>query len=208
MIIIGMGAVADIVFKEGSLVWSCFTAAVLYMYFFIIQSDLMIDSLTGIGNRSGFNEFINKLSRQNSRLAYSIVMIDLDKFKEINDNLGHLVGDNALRDIAVIIKSCIRHSDFAARYGGDEFVLATEAENDIQRLMDRIQESIDLQNKKHIRPYQLYISYGYDVFETKSGETISDFLAKIDAKMYKEKEERKKRGIPSTITANLTEEAE
>ncbi|MDR2923790.1 MAG: GGDEF domain-containing protein [Treponema sp.] len=208
LVITGIGAVADIVFKEGSLAWPCFTAGILYMYFFIIQSDLMIDSLTGIGNRSGFNEFISKLSRQNTRLAYSIVMLDLDKFKDINDNLGHLEGDNALRDIAMIIKSCIRRSDFAARYGGDEFVIATEADYDIQRLMNRIQEAIDLQNKKRLRPYQIYISYGYDVFETKSGETIFDFLAKIDAKMYKQKDERKKRGIPSSVTADIAEEVE
>jgi GGDEF domain-containing protein len=69
--------------------------------------------------------------------------------------------------------------------------------------MHRIQNAIDQQNEKQIRPYQLYISYGYDVFTTNSGESIHDFLAKIDAMMYKQKEERKSRGIPSSITANL-----
>jgi diguanylate cyclase (GGDEF)-like protein len=146
---------------------------------------------------------MDKLSRQTSKIEYSIVMIDMDKFKEINDTLGHLEGDNALRDMAAIIKGCIRHSDFAARYGGDEFILVTEAEYDIKRLMNRIQAAIDLQNEKRIRPYQLYISYGYDIYTTKSGESIYSFLAKIDALMYKQKEERKSRGIPSAITRNL-----
>jgi diguanylate cyclase (GGDEF)-like protein len=199
----GAGAAIDILFVESNLVWPCFAAAVLYMYFFVIQSDLTVDGLTGIGNRASFNEFIEKLSQQNSRLEYSIVMIDMDKFKEINDNLGHLEGDNALRDIAEIIKGCIRHTDFSARYGGDEFIIAIEAESNIQKLMDRIQDTIDQQNEKQIRPYQLYISYGYDVYATKSGVSISDFLAKIDAMMYKQKEERKNRGIPSSITGKL-----
>ena len=203
VVITGMGSALDFIFNESSLIWPCFTAAILYMYFFIIQSDLKIDSLTRIGNRASFNEFIDKLSRQNSRQEYTIVMIDMDRFKDINDTLGHLEGDNALRDISTIIKSCIRQSDFAARYGGDEFILAIGAEYDIQRVMKRIQDTINLQNDKRLRPYQLYISYGYDVFATKSGESITGFLAKIDAKMYQQKEERKSRGIPSAITSKL-----
>jgi diguanylate cyclase (GGDEF)-like protein len=203
ILITGIGAALDIVLKQGSLTWPCFAAAILYLYFFIIQSDSKIDSLTGIGNRYSFNEFIDKLSHQNTKTDYSIVMIDMDRFKEINDTLGHLEGDNALRDMAAIIKGCIRHSDFAARYGGDEFVLATQAGNDIQRLMDRIQQAINVQNDKRVRPYQIYMSYGYDVYTTNSGQSIQEFLTVIDAKMYKQKEERKRAGIKSAITSQV-----
>jgi diguanylate cyclase (GGDEF)-like protein len=203
IVIVGGGAALDVILKSGSLTWPCFSAAVLYLYFFIIQSDSKIDSLTGIGNRYSFNEFIDKLSRQNVREEYSVVMIDLDKFKDINDTLGHLEGDNALRDMASVIKGCIRHSDFAARYGGDEFILATKAENDIQRLMERIQAAIALQNEKRIRPYQIYMSYGYDVYTTNSGQSIKEFLTLIDSLMYKHKEERRRAGILSAITADL-----
>ena len=203
MLITGTGAALDIVLGTGSLVWPCFSAAILYFYFFIIQSDSKIDSLTEIGNRYSFNEFIGKLSRQNAKEDYSIVMIDLDRFKEINDTLGHIEGDNALRDMAVVIKGCIRHSDFAARYGGDEFVLATKAENDIQRLMERIQGAVDLQNEKRVRPYQLYMSYGHDVYTTNSGRSIEDFINHIDSLMYKHKEERRRAGVLSAITAKL-----
>jgi diguanylate cyclase (GGDEF)-like protein len=205
LLIIGMGSAMDIIIKGSSTLWPCFTAAILYIYFFILQSDLKLDSLTRIVNRASFNEFIDKHSRQNSRQEYTIVMIDMDRFKEINDTLGHLEGDNALRDIATIIKSCIRKTDLAARYGGDEFVLAIEAEYDIHRVMNRIQDIINHQNGKKTRPYQLYISYGYDVYTAKSDEPISGFLARIDAMMYKQKEERKKEGIPSAITSKLSD---
>jgi diguanylate cyclase (GGDEF)-like protein len=201
LLITGSGAALDVVFKASNLVWPCFSAAILYVYFFIIQTDSKIDSLTGIGNRYSFNEFIKKLSRQNTRVDYSIVMIDLDRFKEINDTLGHLEGDNALRDMAAVIKGCIRHSDFAARYGGDEFVLATLAENDIQRLMDRIQSAIDVQNSKCVRPYQIYMSYGYAIYTTNSGRSIQEFISHIDRLMYKHKEERYRAGIGSAVTA-------
>ena len=73
-------------------------------------------------------------------------------------------------------------------------------------MMYRIQMAVILQNEKRIRPYQLYISYGYDVFKTNSGLSIGDFLARIDALMYKNKEERKKAGIPTAITANLPDD--
>ena len=200
ILITGFGAALDVVTKTGSIVWPCFSASMLYIYFFIARSDSKIDSLTGIGNRYSFNEFINKLSKHNIREDYSIVMIDLDRFKEINDTLGHLEGDNALRDMAAIIKGCIRHSDFAARYGGDEFVLAVRAENDMRQIIDRINGYINTQNQKRIRPYQLYMSYGYDVYTTNSGQSIEDFLVKIDSLMYKQKEERRA-GIVSAITS-------
>jgi diguanylate cyclase (GGDEF)-like protein len=187
----GLGAALDIVLKNGSLTWPCFSGAMLYIYFFIIQSDSKIDSLTGIGNRQSFNEFIDKLSRSSAKESWSIVMIDMDHFKQINDTFGHLEGDNALRDMATIIKGCIRHSDFAARYGGDEFVLAAPAEYDIEKLMTRIQQSINNQNEKNLRPYQIAMSYGQDVYTTNSDQSIKDFLVHIDALMYQNKKAKK-----------------
>ncbi|MDR0876566.1 MAG: GGDEF domain-containing protein [Treponema sp.] len=192
----GAGSTIDILMGTGSFVWPCFSAAMLYTYFFIIKSDSRIDSLTGIGNRYSFNEFIDRLSRQSVRGLnqdpYAIVMIDMDRFKEINDTLGHLEGDNALKDMSAIIKGCIRHSDFAARYGGDEFVLATRAKNNIEKLMARIQQAIDAQNEKQIRPYRIEMSYGHDVFIAGGDRSIQEFLTHIDSLMYKQKTERRR----------------
>ncbi|GHU99181.1 hypothetical protein FACS189483_08140 [Spirochaetia bacterium] len=193
IILTNTGSTLDIILQSGTLIWPCFSAALLYVYFFIVRTDSKIDTLTGIGNRYSLNEYIDSLSRQNTRQAYSIVMIDVDHFKRINDTLGHLEGDNALRDLAAIIKGCVRRTDFAARYGGDEFVLATKAEFDIEKLMERIQGAIDNQNEKNIRPYKIEISYGLDVFTTNSGQSIQDFLAHIDYLMYKDKTEHRRK---------------
>ena len=181
------GAGFDIVFRKSSLIWSCYTAALLYFYFFIIQSDSRIDTLTGIGNRFSFNEFITRLSRQGAKDSYAIIMIDMDHFKEINDTFGHLEGDNALRDMASIIKGCIRETDFAVRYGGDEFILAVNAETDIATLMERIHQAMDHQNEKGRRPYKLLMSYGWDVFSSGSNLSIEEFLIHIDKLMYAQK---------------------
>jgi diguanylate cyclase (GGDEF)-like protein len=192
-ILTGTGAGLDITLKNSCLIWPCFTASLLYFYFFIVQSDSKLDSLTGLGNRFSFNEFIERLSRTGAKEAYSIVMIDMDHFKAINDTLGHLEGDNALRDMALIIKSCIRETDFAARYGGDEFILVIKSEYNIEKLMERIQQAVDHQNEKGKRPYRLQMSYGWDVFTTgsSSGPTsptsIEGFLDHVDKLMYKNK---------------------
>jgi diguanylate cyclase (GGDEF)-like protein len=120
-------------------------------------------------------------------------MIDMDHFKQINDTLGHLEGDNALRDMAAIIKSCIRQTDFAARYGGDEFILATRAEYDIKRLIERIEQSMTSQNELGKRPYKLQMSYGYDIYASSDKRPIKDFLSHIDSLMYQNKMENRKK---------------
>jgi diguanylate cyclase (GGDEF)-like protein len=189
----GTGALVDAITGITTLIWPCFVTALLYAYFFVIRTDSKIDSLTGIGNRYAFNEFISKLASQVVKESYSIVIIDMDHFKEINDTLGHAEGDNALRDMAVIIKSCIRHSDFAARYGGDEFVLAAKAEYNIEILIDRIKKSMEIQNEKHIRPYTLEMSYGYDVYTAGQSRSINEFLNHVDSLMYRHKAERRRK---------------
>jgi diguanylate cyclase (GGDEF)-like protein len=192
LLLISVGASIDNIIGTSTLIWPCFTTALLYAYFFIVRTDSKIDGLTGIGNRFAFTEFIDQLARQSVKESYSIVTIDMDHFKEINDNLGHAEGDNALRDMAVIIKSCIRHSDFAARCGGDEFVLAARAEYDIEKLMDRIKRAIETQNEKHSRAYLLQMSYGYDVYTTGQSRSINEFLNHVDSLMYQQKAEHRR----------------
>ena len=190
-----VGATIDVVLRTATnLLWPCVTAAILYMYFFIIRSDSNIDNLTGIGNRNSFFEYINKLNKESNKKNYAFVKIDLDRFREINNTLGYLEGDNALRNVAAIIKNSIRHNDFAARFGNDEFILITTEENDIQRIINRINDSINTQNIKHKRPYQLNMNYIYDVYTTNSGSQIQDFLAQLDNKLDRIKEKETKDG--------------
>jgi diguanylate cyclase (GGDEF)-like protein len=192
-ILITFGAVIDILLRSSNLIWPCFAAAMLYVYFFIVQSDSKLDSLTGLGNRFSFNEFIDKLSRSSAKESYSIVMIDMDHFKEINDTLGHLEGDNALRDMVLTIKGCIRESDFAARYGGDEFVLAVKAEYDVTKLMERIKAAMEHHNNSAHRPYKLQMSYGWDMFTPGGDRSIKEFLSHVDSLMYQNKMENRRK---------------
>jgi len=202
ILIVIFGMILDMIFKTTSLIWPCITSAYLYIYFFIIKSNLKVDSLTGIGNRYSFDEFIKRISKQNIKENYSMAIIDIDHFTEINDTLGSHEGDNALRDMAAIIKRTIRQSDIAARYENDEFVLVTSTKDNIQRMIDRIEEALEKQNKLRDRPYQLHMSYGYDIFTTNTGRSIREFLNHVDRLMYKYKEVRRKE-IVTVITAKM-----
>jgi diguanylate cyclase (GGDEF)-like protein len=195
-----IGSTLDFLFVTTSLAWPWETAALLYSYFFIVQSYVRIDPLTDIGNRLSFNEFTNQLSRHNSGESWAIVMLDMDHFKKINDTLGHQEGDRALGGMAVVLKGCITKNGFVARYGGDEFVLTTRVDkggkedgrNKISILMAEIQSVIDQFNVKKIRPYKLEISYGYDIYTADGKQSMEEFLNHIDSLMYTHKQERRR----------------
>ena len=83
------------------------------------------DALTGIANRAGFDEYLNDLLKRwhSAPVPLALAMVDIDHFKQVNDQFGHRAGDHALTLVANIIRSRIRATDFCARFGGEEFVL-------------------------------------------------------------------------------------
>jgi diguanylate cyclase (GGDEF)-like protein len=182
---IGASSIFDIKQITSALLWPVITAMLLYTYFFIIRQDARIDTLTRIGNRFALEEFIDKLSRQTTKESWAIIMLDMDHFKQINDTLGHAAGDMALRDMGEIIKGSIGSADFAARYGGDEFVIA--AKSDPPALLLRLQEAVQKFNEQKKRDYQIQMSFGYDIFVTGTDQLVQDCLGHIDSLMYAQK---------------------
>ena len=177
----------------------CGTAALLYACFFIVQSEARIDPLTGLANRFSFNEFTNRLSTGVKRgESWAIVMIDMDHFKVINDTMGHQEGDNALRDMAEIIRKHLQKKDFAARYGGDEFIAAIKMEKNnagaVEKFTNGIQAAAEQHNARNVRPFKLELSCGYDIYNRDSGQTVEDFMGHIDSLMYKNKQDRRHSG--------------
>jgi diguanylate cyclase (GGDEF)-like protein len=85
----------------------------------------MTDALTGLPNRRAFDKNLAEEIRRSARYnhTFTVMMVDLDGYKRINDTYGHVVGDTALREIAQCLRGSVRDTDFMARFGGDEFVL-------------------------------------------------------------------------------------
>jgi len=151
----------------------------------------LVDDLTGLYNRRGFLA----LARHQIRLAlrhhatFSIVFLDLDGLKQINDTLGHPEGDAALVETAGILKICFRTSDILARLGGDEFAVFV-ADADEKEITIRIQEKMDARNAASDRPYLLSFSVGIVSGRPEGNPTVEDLLTKADSLMYEQKRKK------------------
>jgi diguanylate cyclase (GGDEF)-like protein len=190
-VLFGIGTALDAFFAGGRLIWAFFTGGLLYGYFFIIRSDTTRDSMTGIGNRSGFSEFISQVARMSTKQSYAMALFDINGLKKINDAHGQEAGDRALAEMAEILKKCSRQSDFLARIGGDEFIIAIKAKFDIERLLVRVLRMLETYNQKPDRLYTLSISYGYDTFSTKTDTTIEEFLQRLNGLVFQHKKDQR-----------------
>lgn len=161
-----------------------------------LRSLSLIDDLTGLYNRRGFSDLGEqylKLSRRTGKGA-TLLFLDVDRFKEINDTLGHHVGDRALNRVADILRSAFRQSDIVARMGGDEFaVLAPEGVGEDQReLVERVRQALKEFNETSRDPFQLSVSVGITRADGETRIRLDDLLADADRAMYEEKRSKRK----------------
>lgn len=153
------------------------------------------DELTHLSNRRGFmmlaQQSLNLCSREG--IPASLVFIDLDKFKPINDEFGHAEGDSALIAFADKMRITFRESDLCARLGGDEFVvlLSHTQKKVAEKLIVKIRELIEDYNKETDRGYDISFSYGIVEFDPDSHHIIDKLLAEGDSLMYERKKSEK-----------------
>jgi diguanylate cyclase (GGDEF)-like protein len=156
------------------------------------------DPLTGLPNSRFMLNYLNRELARAQRLEQrvAVLLLDLDDFKEINDNHGHHVGDRALREVARVLRETIRPYDICVRYAGDEFVIvlpdcgAEEAEAKRVELQHAIDTVVFLAAEE--QRVRLSLSIGAAVFPTDGG-TYDGLLATADARMYLDKRRRKAR---------------
>jgi diguanylate cyclase (GGDEF)-like protein len=190
-VLIGVGASLDMILTGGHLIWAFFTGGLLYGYFFITHSDTTQDYMTGIGNRSSFSEFIGQISRMDVKQSYAMALFDINGLKKINDAHGQEAGDQALAEMADILKKCSRQSDFLARIGEDEFIIAIKAKFDIEKLLARVLRTLENNNRKPDRLYTLSISYGYATYTTKTDTSTEEFLQHLNGLVFRHKKDQR-----------------
>ena len=171
------------------------TIALLVNYITLQNSYMARDHLTGLYNRSQLENFMNYQLRNLRKGNYFfLILLDLDKFKQINDTYGHVVGDEALIHAAKLLRgSCKRKTDYVARLGGDEFVIIGQCENAetvnmIIRRMHSVADEFNISSKK---PYKLYFSAGYVIYDGSTHATLDMLLSEADHKMYDVKKAKK-----------------
>jgi len=147
-----------------------------------------IDTLTGVFSRKYFFDYVEAEIQRNKR--FGICYIDVDKFKEVNDQYGHEIGDRLLLEIGKRIQECIRRNDFVSRIGGDEFVIFINDINDefvgeliLKRLMNTMKEPFAFNNII----LQNTLSVGYSIFPVDGG-SVEELIQNADKYMYNMKE--------------------
>ena len=174
--------------------WPSLTISLLIIYVFIQSKTINTDFLTGLNNDRSFYTYLNDWKKW-KKDDKSIVgfMMDMDNFKDINDRLGHHVGDRALKEMSQILKDSFRRYDFIARLGGDEFVAIIEVSNpsEINVIKERLFQAIDTFNQANTNQYHLSISFGLDTFNPEKEETLKSFFNRLDKLMYEHKASKK-----------------
>jgi diguanylate cyclase (GGDEF)-like protein len=166
-----------------------------------IRQAALIDPLTGIYNRRGFFLLAEQALRSAARhqRPYLLCFFDLDGLKEINDELGHDQGDEALYDIAEVLRSVFRSSDIIGRLGGDEFVVLAEGDASAEpALRQRVGDEIVRHNESAGRAYRLATSIGVARFESRRPRSLSELLQEADRQMYEHKRFTRKSSAPQT----------
>jgi len=158
------------------------------------------DHLTGLGNRSYFDETLShmKATAQREHRSFSVLMLDLDNFKQVNDNFGHNEGDLILKQFAKILRDALRTNDHVFRFGGDEFVLLLAHSDQLnpelvaKRIVDMVSD--DTLMSKHL----VTSSIGFTNWH--SGDTNESTIDRADKALYQAKKNGKNTYCNGVIT--------
>lgn len=147
-----------------------------------LRQAALIDGLTGLYNHDQFNNILAAELDRSRRYGHSLsmMMLDIDFFKAINDTYGHLAGNRTLEQIAKILIECVRTMDTVARFGGDEFAILlpeANAEQSIQiaqRILNAVKDTVHVdQNRQHVMTVSIGVAESMDV-DTKNGSSLVD----------------------------------
>ena len=182
-----LGVVIQAFFVEIAITWTSIAISVAGIMTALKNEIIFTDCLTGLYNRV-YLEFLHKRACNKKDCWVSGIMIDLNGFKEINDNYGHAEGDLALCIVADLLRKSFSEYGVVTRYAGDEFVIMLNTTDDqlIQKIIKSAKKNFVTENEKNDKPYQLSASMGYAITNL-SNETIDDFMNRIDEQMHQDK---------------------
>ncbi len=164
-----------------------------------LRETAVTDALTGMRNRAAFIEHLEQtvLRARREERRFGLLFIDLDDFKQVNDTLGHAIGDELLREVARRIAATVRESDVAARLGGDEFVVLVDNCTDIQILAERLLGALRRPFAIDGHALDTTASIGAALYPEHGVDGI-DLMRSADLAMYRAKAEGRDRLITAT----------
>jgi diguanylate cyclase (GGDEF)-like protein len=151
------------------------------------------DELTRLYNRRGFYVLAGQALRlaHRANAPFSVLFMDMDNLKEVNDALGHESGSELLQEMSAILSATFRETDVVGRLGGDEFVVAGNASQDeIALATTRLEAATARANFRPNRLYNISFSYGYVTTDDTRSQTLDDLLSRADKIMYQAKRDK------------------
>ena len=188
------GGIGQLFVYGVSVIWNAVGLAVIFAYIFLETQKELRDHLTGLLNRQQIDELVmSRMIDYEKHGGFSIILLDMDDFKCINDRYGHKEGDRALVRLSEILYNSVKRIDRVARLGGDEFMILVEEERSdrILEIIKRIQVSLEKDNSCNERPYKLAVSIGFSVYSPKSYRDLTELFNAADRNMYAEKQGKK-----------------
>lgn len=151
----------------------------------------VLDPLTGLPNRAAYDDKMKQLLVEEADKHQSLTLVvgDIDRFKQVNDQFGHLAGDKVLRLVAKILRGGLRESDFICRYGGEEFVVVMQATKASQakELMDKLRRVLQ-QSPFNFKGEPVEVTSSFGIAEYSAGESADDLFSRADKALYQAKE--------------------
>lgn len=175
--------------------WFCVSLAFMFVQMQLCNQNAYIDDLSGLYNRKYYDSVIDRLNSLKRNKTISGIMIDVDQFKCINDQFGHVVGDNAIVNLGKIITGVVGENDMAFRHAGDEFIIISTniTEEMAAEIVERLEKAVDEFNEASGKLYRLSLSIGY-VVSSMDNFDPEKFLHEMDMRMYEKKNIRKAGG--------------
>jgi diguanylate cyclase (GGDEF)-like protein/PAS domain S-box-containing protein len=154
--------------------------------------DAFHDLLTGLPNRALFLDRLDRTieyNRRYNKFSFAVLFLDLDRFKVINDSLGHAIGDQLLIEIAKVLKTCMRSSDTVARFGGDEFVVLLNDIHDVQEAVKVVHHIQEVLSKPfRVGNNRVFTSASIGIVLSNAGyQSKEDIMRDADIAMYQAK---------------------
>jgi diguanylate cyclase (GGDEF)-like protein len=160
-----------------------------------LRQHATVDELTGLANRRGFFALGEHelLVAARTRAAIALLFVDVDGLKAVNDELGHAMGDQLLKEAADVIRETVRASDLAGRLGGDEFcvLLMGDPELDPDRAVERMRATTEIHNRRPGRRFHLSFSIGLSSIAAGRSVTLEELIDAADEAMYEDKRGRR-----------------
>ena len=191
MILPVLAGIVQSFFYGVSLIWICAVLSLLMIFVNFQNRQITTDVLTGLNNRYQFNRYLARtVGNARENVQHSLILIDIDQFKQINDRYGHLNGDKALMIVSDILQKSSADTDaFLSRFGGDEFTIICKTIC-VKPLINQIERTIAAFNQSKKETFFLSLSIGRADLEGGTTKDPDDLISRADKDMYQKKQSK------------------